>query len=73
MNEIEIASKLSTIKENLSKDNIVNSGRVQGINIYKDKVNILIAKKKKKQIYKLMKSKKILVQYLITKIIYRLT
>ena len=45
MNEIEIASKLSTIKENLSKDNIVNSGRVQGINIYKDKVNILIAKK----------------------------
>ena len=29
MNEIEIASKLSTIKENLSKDNIVNSGRAR--------------------------------------------
>jgi len=46
MNEIEIAGKLSTIQEIFLKDNIVNSGRVQGINIYREKVNILIAKKK---------------------------
>ena len=46
LNEIEIASKLSSINEKEFKENIVNSGRVQGINIYKEKINILIAKKK---------------------------
>ncbi len=44
--EIEIGRKLSNIFENFSEENIVNSGRVQGINIYKEKINILIAKKK---------------------------
>ena len=46
LNEIEIAGKLSSITEIEIKENIVNSGRVQGINIYKDKINILLAKKK---------------------------
>ena len=46
LNEIEIASKLSLIQEIEISENIVNSGRVQGINIYKDKINILLAKKK---------------------------
>ena len=48
LNEIEIASKLSLIQEIEISENIVNSGRVQGINIYKDKINILLAKKKEK-------------------------
>ena len=46
INEIEIAGKLSSIDEKKLSDNIVNSGRVQGINIYREKINILIAKKK---------------------------
>ncbi len=46
INEIEIASKLSSINEKKLTDNIVNSGRVQGINIYREKINILIAKNK---------------------------
>ena len=46
ISEIEIGRKLSKIFENFSEENIVNSGRVQGINIYKEKINILIAKKK---------------------------
>ena len=45
ISEIQIAEKLSLIKEKDLKDNIVNSGRVQGINIYKENINILIAKK----------------------------
>lgn len=45
VSEIQIAEKLSLIKEKDLKDNIVNSGRIQGINIYKENVNILIAKK----------------------------
>ena len=45
MTEVEIAQKLSEILDISSKDNIVNSGRVQGINIYRDNINILIAKK----------------------------
>ena len=44
MTEIEIAQKLSDILDISSQDNIVNSGRVQGINVYKDNINILIAK-----------------------------
>ena len=44
--EIEIAKKLSKIEDISSKENIVNSGRVQGINIYRENINILIAKKK---------------------------
>ena len=43
--EIIIAEKLSKIKDLISNENIVNSGRVQGINIYKEKINILITKK----------------------------
>ena len=43
--EIIIAEKLSKIKDPISNENIVNSGRVQGINIYKEKINILITKK----------------------------
>ena len=50
--EIEIGRKLSNIFENFSEENIVNSGRVQGINIYKEKINILIAKKNLKTIKK---------------------
>ena len=46
IDEIEIASKLSLITEKGLDENIVNSGRIQGINIYKEKINILIAKKK---------------------------
>ena len=42
--EIEVAQKLSLVKDVSSDENIVNSGRVQGINIYKEKINILIAK-----------------------------
>ena len=45
---------------------------MQGVNIYKDKVNILIAKKEETDL-QINEIKKILVQYLITKIIYRLT
>ena len=37
--EIQIAQLLSDIKENNSQENIVNSGRVQGINIYKENLN----------------------------------
>ena len=43
--EIEIAEKLSEVLESSIKENIINSGRVQGINIYKENLNILIAKK----------------------------
>ena len=43
--EIEVAQKLSKITDLESKENIVNSGRVQGINIYRENINILIAKK----------------------------
>ncbi len=43
--EIIIAEKLSKIRDLISNENIVNSGRVQGINIYKEKINILITKK----------------------------
>ena len=43
--EIDIAKKLSKIKDISSEENIVNSGRIQGINIYREKLNILIAKK----------------------------
>ena len=35
ISEIEIGRKLSKIFENFSEENIVNSGRVQGINIYR--------------------------------------
>ena len=45
LSEIQIAEKLSLIKEKDIKDNIINSGRIQGINIYKENINILIAKK----------------------------
>ena len=45
ISEIQIAEKLSLIKEKSLNDNIVNSGRIQGINIYKENINILIAKK----------------------------
>ena len=31
-------------------ENIVNSGRIQGINIYKEKINILIAKKQETEL-----------------------
>ena len=43
--EIDIAKILGKIEDVPSKENIVNSGRVQGINIYRDDLNILIAKK----------------------------
>ena len=43
--EIEVAQKLSKILDIESKENIINSGRVQGINIYRENLNILIAKK----------------------------
>ena len=46
ISEIEIAKKLSQIKDINSDENIVNSGRVQGINIYHNKLNILISKRK---------------------------
>ena len=45
MTEIEIAKKLSDILDISSQDNIVNSGKSTGINVYKDNINILIAKK----------------------------
>ncbi len=45
ISEIQIAEKLSLIKEKSLNDNIVNSGRIQGINIYKENINILISKK----------------------------
>ncbi len=45
ISEIEIAKKLSQIKDINSDENIVNSGRVQGINIYHNKLNILISKR----------------------------
>ena len=43
--EIDIAKKLSLINDLNVDESIVNTGRVQGINIYKEKINILIAKK----------------------------
>lgn len=43
--EIEVAKKLTQIKDINSEENIVNSGRIQGINIYRENINILIAKK----------------------------
>lgn len=43
--EIDIAKLLSEIPEISNQDNIINSGRIQGINIYRDKINILISKK----------------------------
>ena len=46
MNEISVSKILSQIKDISSEDNIVNSGRIQGINIYKTNLNILITKKK---------------------------
>ena len=45
MNEIEISKKLSGIKELDADENIINSGRVQGINIYRENLNILISKR----------------------------
>ena len=47
--EINVAKILSEIPEVSNNDNIVNSGRIQGINIYKDKINILISKKNSEQ------------------------
>ena len=46
MNEISVSKILSQIKDISSDDNIINSGRIQGINIYKSNLNILITKKK---------------------------
>ena len=43
--EIEVDKKLTQIKDINSEENIVNSGRIQGINIYRENINILIAKK----------------------------
>ncbi len=43
--EVNVAKLLSEIPEISNQDNIVNSGRIQGINIYRDKINILISKK----------------------------
>ena len=43
--EIDIAKKLSLINDLNVDESIVNTGRVQGINIYKEKINILLAKK----------------------------
>ena len=45
ISEIEVAKKLTQIKDINSEENIVNSGRIQGINIYRENINILIAKK----------------------------
>ncbi len=45
MNEIEISKQLSTIQDFDTGENIINSGRVQGINIYRENLNILISKK----------------------------
>ena len=45
MTEIEVAKKLAQIQDINSEENIVNSGRIQGINIYRENLNILIAKK----------------------------
>jgi len=42
INEIELAKKLSTIEDPVVKKNIINSGRVRGINIYNKNVNIMI-------------------------------
>ena len=42
ISEIQIAEKLSLIKEKSLNDNIVNSGRIQGINIYKGKYKIFL-------------------------------
>ena len=44
--EIEVSKILSNIKDISSEDNIINSGRIQGINIYKKNLNLLITKKK---------------------------
>jgi hypothetical protein len=46
ISEIEVAQKLNKIKEISSEESVVNSGRIQGINIYRDNINILISKKK---------------------------
>ena len=43
--EIEVAQKLNNIQDISSEESVVSSGRVQGINIYRDNINILIAKK----------------------------
>mgnify|MGYP001224882359 CR=1 FL=1 len=43
--EIDIAKKLTEINDLSSGENIVNSGRIQGINIYKENLNILISKR----------------------------
>ena len=45
ISEIEVAQKLNKIKEISSEESVVNSGRIQGINIYRDNINILISKK----------------------------
>ncbi len=45
MNEIEISKQLSTIQDFDTGENIINSGRVQGINIYRENLNILISKR----------------------------
>jgi radical SAM protein with 4Fe4S-binding SPASM domain len=45
INEIEVAQKLNKIKDISSEESVVNSGRIQGINIYRDNINILISKK----------------------------
>ena len=46
ISEIEVAQKLNKIKEISSEESVVNSGRIQGINIYRDNINILISKKR---------------------------
>ncbi len=46
MTEIDVSKILSNIKDISSGDNIINSGRIQGINIYRKNLNILITKKK---------------------------
>ena len=45
INEIEVAQKLNKIKDISSEESVVSSGRIQGINIYRDNINILISKK----------------------------
>ena len=45
ISEIEVAKKLNKIKDISSEESVVNSGRIQGINIYRDNINILISKK----------------------------
>ena len=45
ISEIEVAQKLNKIKDISSEESVVSSGRIQGINIYRDNINILISKK----------------------------